>query len=141
MKGFEEPEWEIEIAYYTNFMGIDAEKARIFTILRWMYWGDFRPLAGAIWEGHEIDEAILNCLAEMIDDKRLKLVPRNHRGRPMMPEARAYWVVAGLMYERSALPSKKAFEEIADTLGMSEQNVRRLVTSWRKAQRKAQHNN
>ena len=29
MKGVEEPEWEIEIAFFTNFRGVDPDKARI----------------------------------------------------------------------------------------------------------------
>jgi hypothetical protein len=50
-------EWEIEEAFYTNKRGIDPEKAHIFVILRWMYHGDFRPLAAAIREGGAIDDA------------------------------------------------------------------------------------
>jgi predicted component of type VI protein secretion system len=131
-----ENEWEIEIAFYTNKRGIDPERARILTIFRWMYHGDFRPLASAIWEGHVLDEAVLNLLAQMIDEDRLKLVPRKGRGRPKAPETLARNVVAALAYETAQRPGKEAFEEIASALGTSEQTVRQAVTAWRKAERK-----
>src|SRR5262249_35459200 len=91
--------WEIEIAFYTNKRGIDPEKARTFTILRWMYLGDFRPLAAAIDEGHVLDFAVLNCLAGLILDGRLKLTPSKGRGHPKAPETFARSVVSSLAYE------------------------------------------
>ena len=56
-------EWDIEAAFYIKELGTDPEKARIFVILRWMYHGDFRPLAAAIWEGGpggNLDDAVLS---------------------------------------------------------------------------------
>ena len=126
MKGVDEPEWEIEIAFYTNFKDIDPEKARILTILRWMYHGDFRPLAAAIREGHVLDEAVLNLLAEMISEDRLKLVPHKGRGHPKVPAIFARNTVLALAYEKERYkrPSDEAFEKIAAALGTSPQTVR-----------------
>jgi len=59
-------EWEIEEGFHTNKCGFDPEKARIWVILRWMLFGDFRPLAAAIREGGAIDDAILGMLAQLI---------------------------------------------------------------------------
>jgi hypothetical protein len=129
----DENEWEIEIAFYANKRGIDPEKARILTILRWMYHGDFRPLAAAIWEGHVLDEAVLNSLAQMIDEDRLKLAPKG-RGRPKAPAASVRTIVAALAYDVSDRPtSDEKFANIAKRLGMSEQSVRHAVTAFRRA--------
>jgi hypothetical protein len=40
-------EWDIEAAFYVEKKGIEPDKARTVVILRWMYFGDFRPLAAA----------------------------------------------------------------------------------------------
>jgi hypothetical protein len=135
MKGVDEPEWEIEIAFYINDRDVDPEKARIFTILRWMHHGDFRPLAAAIWDGHKLDEVLLKSLAEMISEDRLKLVPRRGRGRPKAPGTTARKIVVGRAYEAAKNPSNEVFETIAKTIGTSVQTVRKDLTAWRKAQR------
>ena len=133
--------WDIETAFYVNKRGVDPANARIFTILRWMYHGDFRPLAAAINDGTVLDEAILNLLAQMIIDDRLRLVARKgRRGRPKAPETLARNVVAALAYEADQYQSQEAFEKIAKALGTSEQTVRQAVTAWRKAERKLKNN-
>ena len=138
MKGVDEPEWEIEITLYTELSGIDPEKARTLTIFRWMYHGDFRPLAAAISEGHVLSEAVLNLLADMISEDRLKLVPRKGRGHPKVPATFARNTVAALAYEKEKYqrPSDEAFEKIAAALGTSKQTVQQAVTRWRKSQHK-----
>jgi hypothetical protein len=133
--------WDIETAFYTNWRGIGSENARIFTVLRWMWHGDFRPLAAAIDEGQVLDQAILNLLATMISEGRLKLIPRKGRGRPKAPSTYPRNIVAGLAYEhrrKEGHDSEEAFRFIADELSMSEENVRRAVTAWRKSRR--EHN-
>jgi hypothetical protein len=130
--------WDDEIAFYTDQRGVDPEEARIVTILRWMWWGDFRPLAEAISKGHVPEEA-LNLLYDMIVEDRLKLVHRKYRGRPKSPQAQARRMGAALEYQEARLSgfsSKEAFEQIAEAVGMSEQNLRQAVTAWRKAQPK-----
>ena len=62
--------WEIQIAYWIA-KGFDPDKARIATIVLWMYRGDLRPLRAAIAQSPTVDEAILGCLAKLIDEGRL----------------------------------------------------------------------
>jgi hypothetical protein len=128
--------WEVEIAFFTEKRGIDPEKARIFTVLRWMYHGDFRPLAWSINEGHALDEAIGNSLSRMIGEGRLKLVARKGRRRYKVPATFGRNIVAALAYEAHTGKSDEAFAEIANDIGISEQTVRQAVTAWRKAERK-----
>jgi hypothetical protein len=131
--------WDIEEAFYVNKRGIDPETAHVFTILRWMSHGDFRPLAAAIAEGHPLDQAVLNLLARFIGERRLKLIPRKGRGRPKAPATSARNIVAALAYEqRKQLGdlSDEAFTEIAEALGISEPSVRQAVTAWRRSQSK-----
>src|SRR5712671_3473420 len=100
--------WDIEITFYINKRGIDPDKARTFTILRWLWLGDLRPLEAAIVEGHEIDQAVLNTLADMISSDtsrsgkpppyRLKAVPLR-QGRPKKPEHFARAFIATLAYD------------------------------------------
>jgi hypothetical protein len=131
--------WDIEIAYWLKKGGddLDPDKARIFTILRWMYHGDFRPLAAAIHEGYALDEAILNCLARMIDEDRLTIKARQ-RGIPKLPNKFSRDLVAALLYESRTTTenSEDALKYVADTLGMSHQSVRQAVTRLRKANAK-----
>ena len=133
--------WNDEIAFYIEKRGLDPEEARIVTILRWTYHGDFRPLAEAITE-EQVPKEALNLLYDMIVDGRLKVVHRKYRGRPRSPEAQARKIGIASVYGEARLSgfsSKEAFEQIAEALGMSEQNLRQAVTAWRKAQRRA-HN-
>jgi hypothetical protein len=133
--------WNDEIAFYIEKRGLDPEEARIVTILRWTYHGDFRPLAEAIRVGR-VPAEVLNLLYDMIVDGRLKVVHRKYRGRPRSPEAQARKIGIASVYGEARLSgfsSKEAFEQIAEALGMSEQTLRQAVTAWRKAQPKA-HN-
>lgn len=130
--------WNNEIAFYIEKRGLDPEEARIVTILRWTYHGDFRPLAEAIDEG-QVPQQALDLLYDMIIEGRLRVIPREHRGRPQSPEARARKIGVARTYEEARLAgfsSKEAFEQIAEAVGMSEQNLRRAVGAWRKAQPK-----
>jgi hypothetical protein len=135
-------EWDIEAAFYIKELGTDPEKARIFVILRWMYHGDFRPLAAAIWEGGpggNLDDAVLSLLAQLIDQGRVKLVPRKQgrTGRPKNPATLARRIVAGASYEADfpEMKSDERIEEISNVLGMSPQSVRNAVTAWKKRKR------
>lgn len=135
--------WDIEIAFYVEKRGIDFDKARTFTILRWMYHGDFRPLASAIQEGQALDQAVLNLLVELIFDNRLTLQPRR-RGSPRKPERFGRDVAAALLYEASARNSNKkhsnssddVFRSIAEKINIGDRSVRRAVTAYRKAMSK-----
>jgi hypothetical protein len=128
--------WYDEITFYIE-RGIDPEKARIFTILRWMWHGDFRPLAAAIVE-RQIPEEALTLLHDMIIEGRLKLV-HGKRQRPKSPEAQARNIALALLYEEAQHPSAETFDKIAEAFGVSEQTVRQAVTRLRKARRKT-HN-
>jgi hypothetical protein len=88
--------WNEEIALYVKG-GADPEKARIVTILRWMYHGDFRPLAAAIIE-RQIPEEALTLLVQMIDEDRLKLAHAK-RHRPKSPMAQARRIAAARLYQ------------------------------------------
>jgi hypothetical protein len=125
--------WEIETAFYINARGIDPDKARIFTIIRWMWNGDLRPLEAAIVEGHELDPAVLNTLADLISNGRLQVQPLR-RGRPKKPELFARKVAAALAYESESGKSDEAFNRIAKAIGTSDRTVRQAVTALRKAQ-------
>ena len=144
-----EQPWEIEVAFYTNERGVDPDKARIFTMLRWLYYGDLRPLEAAIDEGREIDRAVLNFLADMIssDPSRLGEPPpyrleavKLSRGRPIKPELFVRGHIAAREYEHSralqAEGSDEGFERIGKKYGISPQTVRQAVTAARKAQNK-----
>jgi hypothetical protein len=128
--------WGDEIAFYIK-RGIDPDKARIVTILRWMWHGDFRPLAAAIWE-RQIPEEALNLLAQMIEEGRLKLAHAK-RHRPKSPMAQARRIAAARLYQdalSAGYSSDEAFKKLAEALGMSEQNVRQAVTALRKSKAK-----
>ena len=135
--------WDIEWAYNVEHRRINPDNARTFVILRWLCLGDLRPLAAAIDEGHLLDEAVLNVLAGMIKEGRLRLKPRKAgKGRPRnkSPETFARTVAAALPYEHSKHPSEEAFKEIAAALGIGEKSVRQAVTAWRKTWRKRKSN-
>jgi hypothetical protein len=135
--------WNDEIAFYIEKSGVDPEEARIITILRWMYHGDFRPLAEAISE-EQVPKEALNLLYDMIVQGRLKVAHRKYRGRPPSLEARARRIGVARVYEEARLSgfsSEAAFEQIAEAVGMSEQNLRQAVSAWRKVQRKSKAHN
>jgi hypothetical protein len=128
--------WDTEIAHYVND-GSELHMARTFAILRWMYHGDFRPLAAAIKDGSAIDDAVLGLLARMIDEGRLTAKP-SRRGRPQRPDKFPRDLYAALLYEslNEKKNSEAGFQYVADTVGMSHQSVRQAVTRLRKANAK-----
>jgi hypothetical protein len=135
----DEPLWDIETAFYVKSCAIDPDKARTFTMFRWLWLGDLRPLEAAIVEGREIPQAVLNLLADMIADDlvgksppyRLKAVSRR-RGRPKEPGTAIRNRIAALAYEtEDGEKSDEAFKRIAAALGTSHQTIRQAVTSFR----------
>ena len=136
--------WEIEVAFFTDERGCEPDEARTFVMLRWLYYGDLRPLQAAIVEGRKIDGAVFVFLVDMIsgDTRRLgrpppyclKAVPL-HRGRPKKPELDARRIIAALAYERQTGKSDEKFERVARAFGTSDRTVRRDVTASRKYKR------
>lgn len=133
--------WDIEIAFYINHRGIDPDKARTFTIIRWMWLGDLRPLEAAIVERHSLDQAVLNLLADMIsgDASRFGKPPPYRlrtttlrKGRRKRPEHGARNIVAALAYEHEDGKSDEVFERIGRAIGKTDRTVRQAVTAWRK---------
>jgi hypothetical protein len=61
--------WDGEAAYYVRegrmFDG-DYEKARNFVVAKWLYWGDFRPLADAIRRG-PLDDLVTGMMLHLIE--------------------------------------------------------------------------
>jgi hypothetical protein len=132
--------WEAMIDFFVSERGIDPAKAKTFVTMYWMWHGDFRPLLAAIKQG-AVNQDVLNHLGVMLIEGRLKL-DRRRKGRPKNPEANIRDILAAKAYEHSAPNwdggSDELFEYIADRLGMSVENVRQAVTSWRKAQLRCQ---
>ncbi len=137
--------WDIEIEFYISMRGIEPMKARTFTILRWMTMGDLRPLEAAIVEGRELDQAVLNLLADMISgDKsrfgkapayRLKAVPTK-RGPPKKPELLARGFITSSVYKHArgtGLSSNEAIERICAAIGITDKSARQHLTAFRKA--------
>jgi hypothetical protein len=123
--------WEVEIAHSIE-RGCAPDVARAFTIIRWAYHGDLRPLAGAIKTG-SLHDAVLGFLADMIDKDRLQMVPRG-RGHPKMPETFARDLVAASAYEAKdkGKGSDAAIERIAAVMGISSQIVKQAITRLRR---------
>jgi hypothetical protein len=126
--------WEIEIAILKS-NGIDPEKARTVTIMRWMWMGDLRPLAWSIDQEHDLPPGVLNLLHDLIVEDRLTLKPRKHNA-PKRPGKFARDYIAALAYEEHDGKSDEAFAYIANAIGMSKQTVRQAVTRLRKANNK-----
>ena len=123
------PPWETEIAFYVQHHGMPPLDARTFTICRWMYHGDLRPLAAALDDG-PLDAPVIDMLTRLIREDRLR-VTRGKRGRPSAPDQTGRSIAAALAYDAHPGKSDEAFNEIAEAAGMSEQSVRNAVTSWR----------
>jgi hypothetical protein len=134
--------WEAEVRYFIG-RGISPENARIFTIMHWMYLGDFRPLSAATKETQgQLHKAILSTLMQMIDEGRLQVKAKG-RGRPRKPELLAEQFLSVLAYERTSLKgrtSDERFDVIADVMGTSPENIRRAVATLRKAAAKTTRN-
>ena len=127
--------WEIQIAYWIA-KGHDPDKARIATTILWMYHGDLRPLRAAIAQSPTVDEAILGCLAKLIDEGRLIVKPFG-RNRPKSPDKFPRDLAAAHLYENEIFTSKTSSEEafniVAQKLGVSEDTVRKAVAQFRKS--------
>jgi hypothetical protein len=129
--------WDIEVVFYEQMRGIDPDKARIATIIRWMENGDLRPLAAAIEEVGALDKEVLSCLAELISNDRITVRPRrSRRGAPKKLGKFARDLVAALAYQTYGTGSDETFATIAEQLRVSEQTVRQAVTKFRKANSK-----
>jgi hypothetical protein len=133
----EEP-WDIEIAYYATYKGLDQDKAQTLTIMRWMWSGDLRPLAAAIAEDRLLAPGVLNLMHDMILDGRIAVIHKHAGpGRPKrrQPELFARMIVAALWYLKrpNRDNSDEEFENIASALGVSHQTVRQAVTAFRSA--------
>jgi hypothetical protein len=102
--------WDIEEAFYINHRGVDPDMARTIVVFRWLWHGDLRPLAAAINEGHQLEQAVLNLLANLIGEDRVTIKPRK-RGSPRKPDKSARNIVAALAYENHSGKSKEAFAE------------------------------
>src|SRR5262245_22561900 len=136
--------WEVDIAVLTNreIDPIDPNKALTFVVCHWMWNGDLRPLAWAIRNGYVIDEAILECLANMILDQstspyKIETKAVRRRGAPKKMDKFARDHIAALLYEKNKTRgnSKQTFEKIAETLIGDYRNnpiVRQAVTKHRK---------
>jgi hypothetical protein len=122
------PEWEIEIAFFTHERGMPALDARTFTICRWMFLGDLRPLAAALDDG-PLDAPVISLLVRLIHEGRLRVVP-NKPGAPRRPARFGRDTAAALAYERHTGKSEDAIDEIADAMRMSKKAVSAAITSW-----------
>jgi hypothetical protein len=128
--------WDVETEFFIKERDCDPHMARTIVILRWMGHGDFRPLIAAIDAGHNLDKAVLNALALMLEgDKRFpaRLQPLLHRrGRAMRPENWIRNLTAAREYEAEDGKSDEVFAYIAKTIGKSDRTVRQAVTAFRK---------
>jgi hypothetical protein len=147
----DKPPWELEAEYYIADKGTSLETARTFVMLRWMHFGDLRPLADAIRKGLEIDKTVLNLLAMMIVEDgilpaslkkiapyRLEAKRRDGRqGRPREPKnfARdliAWSVVDRRLKEHGPGTYEAAVKEVAKDMGLSEGAVRKAYDRFAK---------
>jgi hypothetical protein len=144
--------WDVEATVTAESSGCTLDLARTGTILRWMYFGDLRPLAAAILEGRPLDQSVLKLLAYMVADDNKKFVslkdpadvfqtpyrlhakPRHgKKGRPKEPKNFARDFVLAKLYEARVEPrkSRQVFEEIAAETGMDDRLVRLARTKHR----------
>jgi len=122
-------DWEIEIDFFIS-KGMDPGWARALVINTWMYQGDFRPLRAAIDQSLVIDQRVVVFLAKMIDEDRSTVT--TGRGSP---ERFARNIAAALFYKdkiSAGMKSDQAFEEVADELGLTSDNVRKMWTWFQK---------
>ena len=129
--------WEIDIAFYIE-KGMAPEWARAMTINSWMMMGDLRPLRAELAEpkldGAFLAHQISVPLARLIDQDRLTVKPPKG-GRPRPPDKFSRDVAAASLYEHEIANGKSAEEAltfVAEFLGMSNDNVRKVLTWFRK---------
>jgi hypothetical protein len=120
--------WEYEIAFYIDILGMSPLDASTFTICRWMWLGDLRPLAEAIDAG-PLDAPIEAMLVRLIREDRLRVVPLR-AGRPKSPSVTGRDISAALAYEAHPGKSDEAFRAVAEAMNTSEQTVRDAWTRW-----------
>jgi hypothetical protein len=130
-----QPPWEIEIDYFIA-QGCDPGWARAIVINSWMYAGDLRPLRAEIGKspGPELDKRVVVFIAKMIDEDRLA-VKSKRLGAGSSPEKLARMVAVAYLYKEKISEGKRsdyAFEEVADQLGMTSDNARKLWTQFYK---------
>ena len=130
--------WDVETDFYIE-RGDDPHVARTVVILRWMWYGNFKPLIAAIDAGHTLDKSVLNLLALMLegDEKhpvRLQPVSRRRgRGWARRPENMIRDVIAARAYEVADTDGKsdEVFAYIGKAIGKSDRTVRHAVTAFR----------
>jgi len=134
--------WDVETEFFIKEGGNTPHMARTFVILRWMGHGDFRPLIAAIDAGHNLDKAVLNALAFMLEgDIPARMQPMfparlqplwRRRGRAKCPENWIRNLTAARAYEAKDGKADDAFADIAKTFGKSHRTIRQAVTALRK---------
>jgi hypothetical protein len=129
--------WEIDIDFFTE-KGMAPEWARAMTINSWLLAGDLRPLRAELAEP-KLDRAFLahqifGMLTKLIDQDRLIVKPPKG-GRPWRPDKFSRDVAAASLYEREIAEGKSAeaaLDFVAEFLGMTNDNVRKVLTWFRK---------
>jgi hypothetical protein len=130
--------WDLEIEDWINHCGLHPNDARAWTILRWMYWGNLRPLAAAIRARQPLNDVVLGTLAEMIDEDRLRAKPHGG-GAPFRPGKSTRDSIAAAFRERLVSQGKTPAEAdrlTAALIRRSEESVRKAVTRSRKSGKK-----
>jgi hypothetical protein len=130
--------WDLEIEDWINHCGLHPNDARAWTILRWMYWGNLRPLAAAIRARQPLNDVVLGTLAEMIDEDRLRAKPHG-RGAPFRPGKSTRDSIAAAFRERLVSQGKTPAEAdrlTAALIRRSEESVRKAVTRSRSSGKK-----
>ena len=108
---------------------MSAHHAKNSAILWRLSLDDLRPLADAIAEGQSLEPAIGRALMRLIDDGRLKFVPRKP-GAPEAPDLQERNARIFLAYHEALShggTSDAAFEKVAEDFRLSQGTVRRAV--------------
>jgi hypothetical protein len=131
--------WDIETEIYIK-NGSDPDEARTVVILKWMWYGNFKPLIAEINAGHSLDTVVLYTLARMLEGSEqfpVRLQPVSHRrgrSRTQRPENIIRDSIAAQAYEDADADGKsdEVFDYIAKAIGKSDRTVRQAVTAHRK---------
>jgi hypothetical protein len=127
------PPWEIEEAYFVQERGVDPGIAHSIVVHRWIWHGNYKPLAAAIRAGKKLNDAVLDLLAQQIEEGKLTL-RRQKGGRPRDLPAQIRNIRAALTYE--AAPGNATVAHLADVLNTSEETIRKAVTASRRSRNK-----
>jgi hypothetical protein len=125
--------WEVEVAHWVENFKLDPIDARTLTVIRWMLNGNLAPLSAALRDG-PLDPAVASALSRLIDENRLTVKSRR-RGAASPPDKFPRDIVAAISYQNkipSGMKSDQAVEEIADELGLTSDNVRKICTWFNK---------